>query len=285
MEWTEAIGEAVRFMEAHITEDITVNDVAEHVHISPFYFHKGFSMLCGCSITEYIRNRRLSLAGEELMTDGATITELVMKYGYDSPDSFSRAFCRFHGTSPKAAQKEKAMLKNFVPLKLTISMKGGYLMDYRIVKKESFAVIGVQKDFCYDNAKEEIPAFWQEHYATGKGEHVCGMFGINIDPQMGNEKFSYLIADIYNPSVDIPKGFVVRTIPAFEWAVIPCRGAMPASMQDVNVKIFSEWLPALNEYEFAEGYCVEMYDAPDKYPKGTLDENYYAEIWIPVKKK
>lgn len=149
----------------------------------------------------------------------------------------------------------------------------------------SFAVIGAQKEFSYENAKAEIPAFWQEHYASGRGKYVCGMFGVNIDLQMGNERFTYLIADIYNPAVDIPKDFVVKVIPAFEWAVIPCKGALPQSMQDVNVKIFSEWLPALKEYEFAAGYCMEMYDAPDKYPNGTSDENYYAEIWIPVKKK
>ena len=284
MEWVEAINEAVRFMESHITEDITVNDVAEHVHISPFHFHRGFSMLCGYSVTEYIRNRRLSLAGEELMTEETTVLALAVKYGYDSADSFSRAFCRFHGVLPGAVRRG-AILKHFAPLKLTISMKGGYLMDYRIVKKESFAVMGVEKEFCYENAKQEIPAFWQEHYAQGRGKDVCGMFGINIDPQMGNERFAYLIADIYNPSVDIPKGFTVKMIPAFEWAVFPCKGALPQSLQDVNVKIFSEWLPALKDYEFAAGYCVEMYDAPDKYPKGTADESYYTEIWLPVKKK
>lgn len=229
MEWAEAISEAVRFMESHITEDITVNEVAEHVHISPFYFHRGFSMLCGLSVAEYIRSRRMSLAGEELMTGKATIMMLAVKYGYDSADSFSKAFYRFHGILPQTARKEKRMLKNFAPMKLTISMKGGYLMDYKIVKKESFTVMGVEKEFSYDNAKQEVPAF--------------------------------------------------------EWAVFACKGALPQALQDVNVKIFSEWLPALKEYEFAAGYCVEMYDAPDKYPKGTLDENYYAELWVPVKKK
>lgn len=285
MEWAEAISEAVRFMESHITEDITVNAVAEHVHISPFYFHRGFSMLCGFSVAEYIRSRRMSLAGEELMTGKATIMMLAVKYGYDSADSFSKAFYRFHGVLPQTARKEKRMLKNFAPMKLTISMKGGYLMDYKIVKKESFTVMGVEKEFSYDNAKQEVPAFWGEHFALGRGESVCGMFGINIDLQMGNEKFKYLIADIYDPCADIPQGFVVKTIPAFEWAVFACKGALPQALQDVNVKIFSEWLPALKEYEFAAGYCVEMYDAPDKYPKGTLDENYYAELWVPVKKK
>lgn len=284
MEWTKAIGEAVLYIEENITNNITVDDVANHVCISPFYFHKGFSMLCGYPLKEYIRNRKLSLAGEELVSGSITITELAMKYGYDSPDSFTKAFIRFHGISPSAARKRETMLKAFAPLKLTISLKGGYLMDYRITKKESFTVIASAKEFSYENAQKEVPLFWQEHYASGKGKHVCGMFGINIDPDMGNEKFEYLIADVYNPSADIPEGFVTRTIPAFTWAVFPVRGAMPDALQGTNTKIFSEWLPALKEYEFAAGYCVEMYDIPDKYPKGTQDENYYTEIWIPVEK-
>lgn len=285
MEWMEAIGEAIDYIEAHIEEEITLNDIANQVHVSPFYFHRGFGMLCGYSLNEYIRNRRLSLAGGELISSDITVMELAIKYGYESPDSFTRAFSRFHGISPSAVRKGNAAVKSFAPLKLTISLKGGYLMEYKILKKESFTVLAAAKEFSYENAKREIPEFWQEHYASGKGETVCGMFGINIDPQMGNERFEYLIADIYHPSVEVPEGFVVKTIPAFTWAVFPCRGALPDALQDVNVKIFSEWLPALKEYEFAAGYCVEMYDSPDKYPKGTADENYYTEIWIPVKKR
>lgn len=284
MDWTEAVREAVSYVEKHITEDITMYDVADHVHVSPYYFHKGFSILCGYSITEYIRNRRLALAGQELLAEDVTVMELAMKYGYDSPDSFTKAFTRFHGHSPSVARKDKTMLKAFAPLKLSISLKGGYAMDYRITKKEAFTVLAVSKEFDYQNAKQDIPSFWQEHYASGNGKHVCGMFGINIDPQMGNESFEYLIADIYNPSKDIPEGFTVKTIPAFTWAVFPCKGALPQSLQEVNTKIFSEWLPALHDYEFAAGYCVEMYDAPDKYPNGTSDENYYTEIWLPIKK-
>ena len=93
------------------------------------------------------------------------------------------------------------------------------------------------------------------------------------------------IADLYDPAKEIPQGFETRTIPAFTWAVFSCDGPLPAALQDVNTKIFSEWLPALKEYEFAAGYCVEMYDVPDKYPKGTQDEHYHSEIWIPVQKK
>lgn len=285
MEWTNAIQSAINFMEQHITENISAEDVANHVHISSFYFQKGFRMLCGFSIIEYIRNRRLALAGGDLATTDIKIIDIAMKYGYDSPDSFTKAFTRFHGVSPTMVRKEDVMIKTFAPLKLEISLKGGYFMNYKIIDKESFTVLGVSKEFNYENCKQEIPLFWQRHYEEGNGKYVCGMFGINIDEKMGNDSFEYLIADLYDSKMEIPEGFVTRTIPAFTWAVFSCVGPMPTALQDVSTKIFSEWLPALKEYEFAAGYCVEMYDAPDKYPNGTQDENYHTEIWIPIQKK
>ena len=285
MEWTEAISKAVAYIETHITEDITVEDIAREIYLSPFYFQKGFSLLCGFTISEYIRNRRLSLAGNELATSEQKVIDIALKYGYDSPDSFTKAFTRFHGVTPSMVQKNEQLLKSFAPLKIKISMEGGYIMDYKIVKKEEFTVVGKSKNFGYENAKEEIPQFWQQFYTEGNGKYVCGMFGINIDEKMGRDTFEYLIADMYNPVMDVPEGFVTKTIPAFTWAVFPCKGAMPEALQDVNKRIFAEWLPALKDYEFAAGYCVEMYEDPRKYQKGTRDENYYSEIWIPVKKK
>ena len=255
------------------------------MNISAFYFQKGFSLLCGYTITEYIRNRRLALAAGELVAGNVKVIDVAMKYGYDSPDSFTKAFSRFHGATPSMVQKNNMMMKSFVPLKIKLSLEGGYSMDYRLTKKDSFTVMGVMKKFSYDGAKEVIPDFWKEHYEKGNGKYVCGMFGVNIDESMGQSEFEYMIADAYNPAIDIPEGFITKTIPAFTWAVFPCRGAMPDALQDVNTKIFSEWLPALKEYEFAAGYCIEMYDDVSKYPKGTSDENYYSEIWIPVKKK
>ena len=97
MEWTKAICEAVEYIEEHMTEELTTERVAEHVSISPFYFQKGFSMLCGLTVMEYIRNRRLTLAGGELIAGDEKIIDVALKYGYDSPDSFAKAFTRFHG--------------------------------------------------------------------------------------------------------------------------------------------------------------------------------------------
>ena len=285
MEWMEAIRKSIQYTEEHITDDLTADMVAEYVNISPFYFQKGFAMLCGCTIAEYIRNRRLTLAGNDLVTGKEKIIDIALKYGYDSPDSFTRAFSRFHGVTPTAARKEQVMLKAFAPLKIKLSLEGGYLMDYKIVRKEAFSVIANARTFSYEGAQNTVPQFWQEHYKSGKGNTVMGVYGINIDENMGHDTFEYLIADPYNPVVDVPEGFMTKIIPAFIWAVFPCRGAMPNALQDVNVKIFSEWLPALKEYELAAGYCVEYYDDPAKYKEGTLDAEYYSEIWIPVKQK
>ena len=158
-------------------------------------------------------------------------------------------------------------------------------MDYRLIHKDAFTVLANAKTFPYENAKALVPQFWQEHFAAGKGRTVMGTYGVNIDKDMGGETFDYLIADPCDPAAAAPEGFEVRTVPAFTWAVFPCTGALPAALQSVNTRIYTEWLPAMKDLEFAAGYCVEYYDDPAKYAKGTQDEKYYTEIWIPVRKK
>lgn len=285
MEWMTIIGNSIQYIEKNITEDISPENIASYVGVSPFYFQKGFAMLCGFTVSEYIRNRRLALAGNDLLCSDDKIIDIAMKYGYDSPDSFTKAFTRFHGVTPISARKDAVLLKSFAPLKISFLLTGGNLMDYRIERKEAFTVIANSKVFPYEDAKQAIPVFWKQHFAEGKGTTVMGVFGINIDIEMGMQNFEYLIADPCTEDREIPEGFVKREIPSFDWAVFPCRGAMPDALQNVNTKIYTEWLPALTDYEFAAGYCVEMYDDPSKYEKGTMDSSYYCEIWIPIKKK
>lgn len=285
MEWMAVIGNSIQYIEAHITEPLTIETIARAVNVSPFYFQKGFALLCGFTVSEYIRNRRLALAGNDLAATDEKVIDIALKYGYDSPDSFTRAFTRFHGVTPTAARRDGVLLKSFAPLKIRFSLEGGYLMDYKIVSKDAFTVLANAAVFPYEGAKARVPAFWQQHYAEGKGKTVMGTYGVNIDESMGQETFEYLIADPCDPGCEAPDGFVVRTIPAFTWAVFPCKGALPVALQDVNTRIFTEWLPAMKDYEFAAGYCVEYYDNSTKYAKGTMDENYYSEVWIPVRKK
>ena len=285
MIWMECIGEAINYIEENITQELTIESIAKKALISPFYFQKGFAMLCGFTVSEYIRCRRLALAGSELIATDEKLIDIAIKYGYDSPDSFTKSFTRFHGATPTAVRKNGAMIKSFAPLKIKFALEGGYSMDYKIVEKDAFTVIGMSRVFQYENAMEDVPKLWTEFLKAGKGNNICGMYGINIDESMSGNKFEYLIADNYNAAMDIPEGYVTKVIPKFTWAVFTCKGAMPQSMQDVNKKIFSEWLPNCKDYEIAAGCCIEMYNDPADYPKGTQDENYLSEMWIPVKRK
>lgn len=285
MEWMKGIQDAISYIEKNITENLTIEDIAKRAFVSPFYFQKGFAMLCGFTVAEYTRQRRLTLAGSELVSTENKIVDIAIKYGYDSPDSFTKAFTRFHGVTPTAVRKDGAMIKSFAPLKIKFALEGGYIMDYKIIEKEEFTVIGVSKVFQYENAYQEIPKFWDEFYATGKGDRICTMYGVNIDESMSGNAFEYLIADNYDSTKEIPEGFVTKVIPKHTWAVFACKGSMPNAMQDVNKKIFSEWLPNCKDYEIAAGYNIEMYNNPDDYKKGIQDENYYSEIWIPVKNR
>ena len=186
-------------------------------------------------------------------------------------------------------------------------------MECKIVKKAAFTVIGSAKIIKGVDGFKECPKFWNDHFASGDGKFFCGMYGICIDsgsmiesdslktaesrPKSGAcldqtykipegpEFFKYIIADDYVPGREYPEKFTTEVIPENTWAVFPCKGAMPKALQSVNEKIYKEWLPQNPDYEVAGKYNIEMYTDASKYPKGTADENYYTEIWIPVKAK
>ena len=152
MEWTQAISEAVAYIEAHLLEDITPADVAAAVHVSSFYFQKGFSLMSGYTIGEYIRDRRLYLAALDLIAGEEKVIDLALKYGYESPESFTKAFRRFHGMSPAAARQARRGIRPFLPLKITVSVKGGNEMDYTIEKMDAVRIIGLHRRCRFDSS-------------------------------------------------------------------------------------------------------------------------------------
>jgi AraC family transcriptional regulator len=275
--WIEGIQNAVEYIEDNLTRELNIQDIAERACISAFYFQRIFNILCGFTVGEYIRNRRLSQAAQELSKSNARIIDVAVKYGYDSPDSFTRAFTRFHGISPSAAKLKGANLKSFARVKIKLTLEGGTMLEYKIVEKEQFTVMGRVKRFNTDASYSEIPRFWQEHMQSEENKIVCGMYGVCIDSDGKN--FDYLIADNYLPWSEIPDGYETRVIPAGTWAVFPCKGRLPKSLQDVNTRIWSEWLPGCKEYKLAGNYNIEMYAQPTPNP-----DDYYCEIWIPVEK-
>ncbi len=284
MDWIKIIENALRYIEKNLSGELTVDRIAEKVNISPFYFQKGFSMLCGYSVGEYIRMRRLSVAGSELVTSDNKVIDLALKYGYDSPDSFTKAFTRFHGSTPTDVRRKGALLKSFAPLHIKIILDGGNTMEYRVEEKPAFRVMGVSKIFSYETANADIPQYWDEIHVQAAVKPVEGMYGICFDEEMGGNRFRYMIADDLEEGKAGEKNLETYEVPRHTWAIFPCRGAMPLSLQEVNRRIFSEWLPASN-YEIAEGYNIEYYSDSAEFKDGTQDPDYYAEVWIPVRER
>ncbi len=275
--WAEGIQSAVDYIEENLTEELDIEDIAAKAYVSPFHFQRIFSVLCGMTVGDYIRCRRLTLAAQELSSSDIKVIDAAVKYGYDSPDSFARAFTKFHGISPSAAKERGASLKAFAPLRIKLTLEGGNFMEYRIVEKASFTVMGKSRSFNSDTSYREIPKFWQEHMTSGGNRKICGQFGICLDGDGKN--FDYLIADIYKPWEEVPEGCITRVIPEGTWAVFPCRGALPKALQDVNTQIWSEWLPNCRDYKLGGNYDIEMYTKPADDPKDN-----YCEIWVPVVK-
>lgn len=276
-EWTEGITDAIAYIEENLTEDIDINKIAEKAFVSSFYFQKIFSVLCGFTVGEYIRNRRLTLAAQELCSTNMKVIDAALKYGYDSPDSFARAFTKFHGINPSVAKEYGSKLNSFAPLKIKLILEGGTMLEYKIIEKAQFTLIGKSRRIHMESAYGEIPKFWEEHMKSDESKDLCGMYGVCMDSD--GENFDYLIANNYIPWMEIPEGYETKVIPAGTWAIFPCRGALPNSLQEVNTKIWSEWMPSSKAYKLADNYNIEMYTPPCENP----DDNY-NEIWIPVEK-
>ncbi|MCM1135844.1 MAG: AraC family transcriptional regulator, partial [Clostridium sp.] len=130
MEWLAGLKSAIDYMERHLLEGVGLQETADAVHISPFYFQRGFKIVTGYSVGEYLRNRRLYLAGLDVIKGGEKVIDLSYKYGYDTPESFTRAFTRFHGVSPMQLRAQPSRIRVFLPLTIEITIKGGSGMEY-----------------------------------------------------------------------------------------------------------------------------------------------------------
>ena len=272
--WIEEFQESIDFMEQNMTEYLDIEEIAGKAALSPFYYQRIFGDLCGMTVGEYIRARRMTLAAQELIRKDVKVIDVAVKYGYDSTDSFTKTFRKFHGVTPSQAREQGAPLRSFAPLHIKISLEGGSMLDYSIVEKAPFTIIGVKRPFNSETSYREIPKFWDEWLDQGENRPIMGTFGVCID--MKGKDFDYWIADLYFPWEDIPEGCETRVIPGSIWAQFPCT---IGTLQDTNTKIWSEWLPALQGYTLAGEYDIEVYLPPED---GSKDMSVY--IWVPLKK-
>ncbi len=297
MEWLARIRTAIDYMEAHLQDDISVQDVAEQVYLSPFFLQRAFSLMTGYGLGEYLRSRRLYQAALDLRETDVRIIDVALRYCYETPESFTKAFSRFHGATPSQVRAGYGPVKAFLPLTMKITMQGGSQMDYTVTTMFPFKVIGFQREFSNETAYADIPKFWDEicekyaanvyagsdpadPYEKALADNCIGEYGVCID-DLGGDRFRYLIAGKYTGG-EVPEGMAVYEFPRSDWAVFNCIGPVPEALQSVNTKIFTEWLPGNPEYELCGNASVEWYD---RINGGKTDPDYHSAIWVQVKRK
>ena len=284
MDWIRGIQRAIDYMEENLTEEIDYAEIAERAYSSSFHFQRTFNILTDMTVGEYIRNRRLSQAGEELSAANGKVIDVALKYGYDTPESFTKAFTRFHGVTPSEARKEGVMLKSFKRLSISLTLKGGKIMEYQIIKKDSFHVLVKAKSFPMDNCGNLIKAFWDESDKDDTFQVLCKhgikkeMLGMCEPDKKGEKTFRYGIGIECSSDTVAPKGYEVWNLSAHTWAVFRCVGPMPKAVQEQNRRIYTEFFPQ-SEFEPTGDIDFELY------PEECSEADYSAEIWIPVRKK
>ncbi|MGI6262197.1 MAG: effector binding domain-containing protein [Acutalibacteraceae bacterium] len=290
MDWITGIQRALDYTEEHLTEEIDYEEVARHAVSSSFHFQRMFGMLCGFSLGDYIRMRRLTLAACDLQQTGDKVIDIALKYGYDTPESFSRAFARFHGINPTEARRG-GTVKSFSRLSVKLILAGGNTMDYRIVTKDAFQLVCRKKQVNKpqgDTATADISAFWNECGRDGTIDAICkyadfaqigGLLGVCFSGEMDNSAFPYAIGAPYNGTEVKDGRLELVEIPAYTYAVFTCRGKMPDAFRKTYQQICTEFFPQSN-YEYGSGVELEVYPSAD-----TQNPDYTCEIWIAVKKK
>ena len=307
MDWVNVIQETLRYLEKNLLTVQGPKEVALAVHVSASYLQTSFQMITGFSISEYIRNRRLYLAAMDLLSGDAKVIDISEKYGYETPESFTKAFSRFHDATPNEIKKKKKPVKAFQPLKLSFSVKGGDEANVRIEKTDAFKLIGAAEvfdnatcfqkipgyasEFIFDELKHRRISTEQSHFygfSLGECELIKNEKGTpwlydfdqtSIEKITFAERFIYLCGTEYHGG-EVPEGMHVIDIPETLWAKFRCRDEGVEDIQNLRRYIFVEWLFENEEYDVIDEYNTECYSLPNEDGKGT-----HHEIWIPIRRR
>jgi AraC family transcriptional regulator len=288
-------------MEENLTGEIDYDKAAQLTLCSTYHFQRMFSFITGVPLSEYIRRRRLTLAAFELQNTEIKVIDLAYKYGYNSPNSFTRAFQLLHGVTPSAARSSGVCLKAYPRISFHISIKGDVEMNYKIEEKEAFSVFGVEETFsviegqCY----RDIPKFWlrimedgtlerMRTLASGKNATIQGEVFGNDDMLLNAAMYGhksdgsvkYMIC-AFTPEGEIPNDYKKLEVPKLTWAIFPSEkhpeNETTEKVQKIWQKIFSEWFPT-SGFEHADAPEFEMYRKVDQ-------NQFIVEVWIPVIKR
>lgn len=281
MDFLQSMNNALNYIESQLDAEIDYKVIENLTGCTINSFQRIFSYMTDINLSEYIRRRRMTLAAFELQNSGQKIIDLALKYGYESPDAFSRAFQHVHNIRPSEARNSNVSLKAYPRISFHVAIKGDTELNYRITKKSAFQIIGVIKHFRSPDDANSVDTFWNEIYENGIFNELMKLS--NGDPkgvhgfiQVLNETdVDYTIACITDKE---PKEHMNSyTIPESLWAIFEVEGPINTAMSETWKRIFSEWLPTSN-YKYAETIDVECFP----YQGDKLAPDYKFEIWLPV---
>ena len=280
---------AMNYIEKHLTEELDIKKASRIAGCSEYHFRRMFSFLSGFTVTEYIRFRRLALAGIDLRNTKKRVIDIAIKYGYESPDSFSRAFSNFHGVHPLEAHNPKVSFKAFPPMSFHITIKGGVEMNYRMVTKQAFRIVGIKKQITlvYERENHQMDDMWtrftEQDFVDLKNLSNIepkGILCVSAHFSEGREEGTQLDQYIgVATTMGAPDRWEILPVEAGTWAVFTAIGEFPEALQQMWAQIYSEWFPS-SEYELTGGPELLWNES-----KNTSKADYRSEIWIPVRIK
>ena len=297
MDLLTRLNRALAYVEENLTGEINHETLARIACCSSYNFHRMFSLITEISLSEYVRRRRLTLAAIELQSSDIKVIDLAMKYGYDSPVSFARAFSVLHGVAPSKARAGGVALKAYPKISFQISIKGEKEMDYRIETKEAFQVFGIEGIFRFDEsgkAPKKPSELWEQCHANGEvkrldanagdlpdfvSRELSKVHGICSYRKTPEGTFPYMLCAFRTPNSRV-EGYTVVDVPSHTWAIFPSKKVkwedFGEEISTMYKRFFAEWLPT-SDYEEVEGLDMEIY--------GGDEEFGYVEIWFAVRKK
>jgi len=289
MDWINKLNEAINYIEENLDKEVSYDIISSIAGCSVYNFQRMFSYIADKPLSEYIRCRRLTMAAFDLLNTTERIIDISLKYGYESQDSFTRAFKKFHGVLPSAVRNDTVQLKSCPKISFQISIKGENHMNYQIEQWPAFKVMGISQKVKTSKAFEEVPKIWAKAWESGTMQKLienypdyrpAGFLGIAQGGQWGEaEEMEYIIA--VTNFVDVPncthisaiEGMEEFSYPSATWAIFEANGELPEATQRVYKQFYTEWLPN-SGYGLADLPVIECY----------MQENK-QEVWIAVIKK
>ncbi|MEV0529434.1 AraC family transcriptional regulator [Streptomyces sp. NPDC050439] len=291
----ERLNQAMEQIEAHLDERIDVADLARTAVTSEYHFRRLFSALAGMPLSEYIRRRRLTVAGAEVLDGERTLLEVAVRYGYSSGEAFARAFRGMHGVGPGEARRGGATLRSQPRMSFRLIVEGSSSMRYKVVERDAFRVVGrkarvplVHEGVNPDIAEfirslgretlQRIESLSENSEASDHGPEGVISVSDKLDASRAEgTELDYWHGVVSGADSEVPDDMDALAVPAGSWAVFESAGPFPQTLQFMWRDVFTQWFPS-NPYQSRPGPEILRTRLSDD---GTHAD---AELWIPVER-